>query len=193
MSRGGIRHGRPRAPVESCHSLSSCGYFQFAQMWADKDMEDSFEWEFGEQGVVIQFTRDGCEYSQEIALELARCRFGGWRAWFICPSCRRRVGKVYLPCEMYYGGRRVARFLCRSCYGLTYEQRRDRDMYWAYQHRIERIEARWLGEISDDWISKRKGQHWRTFNKWCDQRDALIRKANLATLLKLKHILHDLS
>jgi len=181
MSRGGIRHGRPHAPVESCHSLSSWGYFQFAQMWADNDMEDSFEWKFGEQSAVIRFTRDECKHTQEIVLTFAQCRFGGWRAWFICPSCGLRVGKVYLPCSMYYGGQRVTKFRCRLCYGLTYEQRRDRDMYWALQHRIERIEARWLGEISDDWIIKRKWQHWRTFNKWCDKREALIEKANQAT------------
>ena len=189
MSRGGIRHGRPRVPVESCHSLSAWGYFQFAQMWADKDMEDSFEWEFGEQSVVIRFTRDGCEHSQEIALVFTTCRFGGWRAWFICP-CGRRVGKVYLPCSMYHGGQRVTRFRCRFCYGLTYEQRRERNGYWTYQHRIERIEARWLGEISNAWISKRKWQHWRTFNKWCDQRDALIRKENRAVLGHYHTLLH---
>jgi hypothetical protein len=179
MSRGGIRHGRPRAPVESCHSLSAWGYFQFAQMWADRDAQDSFEWEFGEQSAVIRFTRDRCEHTQEIALTVTPCRFGGRRAWFSCPSCGRRVGKVYLPCEMYNGlGRRVAWFRCRFCYGLTYEQRRDRDRYWTFQHRVERIEARWLGEINDDWISKRKGQHWRTFNRWFEKREALIEKSD---------------
>jgi hypothetical protein len=147
-------------------------------MWADNDMEDSFEWELGEQSVVIRFTRDDYRYTQEITLVFTHCKFGGWRAWFVCPSCGRRVGKVYLPCSMFYGSHRVTRFLCRFCYGLTYEQRRDRDKYWSYQHRIERIEARWLGEISDDWISKRKWQHWRTFNKWCDKREALIEKAD---------------
>ena len=65
---------------------------------------------------------------------------------------------------------------------MTYEQRRDRDRYWAFQHRIERIEARWLGEISDDWISKRKGQHWRTFNRWCEKHEALVEKSNQAIL-----------
>jgi hypothetical protein len=187
MSRGGIRHGRPRAPVESCHSLSAWGYFQFAQMWADRDAQDSFEWgpggewEFGEQSAVIRFTRDGREHTQEIALRFTPCRFGGRRAWFICP-CGRRVGKVYLPCEMYDGHERVAKFRCRFCYGLTYEQRRDRNRYWTFQHRVERIEARWLGEISDDWISKRKGQHWRTFNRWLEKREAVIEKLNQADL-----------
>jgi len=179
MSRGGRRHGRPRLPVESCHSLSAWGYFQFAQMWADDDAQDSFEWEaLGEQSAVLRFTRDRRKHAQAIALTFTPCRFGGRRAWFSCPSCGRRVGKVYLPCSMYISGRRVVWFRCRFCYGLTYEQRQDRDMYWTFRHRAERIEERWLGEISDDWISKRKGQHWRTFNKWCDKRDALVEKSN---------------
>jgi len=183
MSRGGIRHGRPRAPVESCHSLSAWGYFQYAQMWAERDEEDSFEWEFDEQSAVIRFTRDGRKHTQEIALAFTPCRFGGRRVWFLCPSCGRRVGKVYLPCSMYNRlSQRVTGFRCRFCYGLTYEQRRERNKYWTFQHRIERIEARWLGEISKDWISKRKGQHWRTFNKWFEKHEALIEKSNQADL-----------
>lgn len=175
-------------PVESCHSLSAWGYFQFAQMWADRDEHDSFEWEQGsfecETGalpaVVIRFTRDGNEHEQKIVLTFTPCRFGGRRTWFSCPLCWRRVGKVYLPCTMYIAGQRVTRFLCRFCYGLTYEQRRERNKYWTFQHRVDRIEAQWLGEISDDWISKRKGQHWRTFNRWCEKREAVIEKVNQA-------------
>lgn len=181
MSRGGRQHGQAHLPVESCHSLTAWGYFQFAQMWAENDEHDSFQWEFGEQSAVIRFTRDGCEHAQEIALTFTPCRFGGQRTWFIC-YCGRRVGKVFLPCMMYNGGQRVVRFRCRFCYGLTYEQRRERDGYWTALHRIERIEARWLGEISDDWISKRKGQHWRTFNRWCEKREAHIEKADSAFL-----------
>ena len=106
MSRGGIRHGQARVPVESCHSLSAWGYFQFAKMWADRDEHDSFEWEIGEQSAVIRFTRDRCKHTQEIALTFTACKFGGRRTWFLCPHCRRRVGKVYLPCSMYYDGQR---------------------------------------------------------------------------------------
>ncbi len=185
MSRGGRRHGRPHLPVESCHSLSAGGYFQFAQMWAGLDEQDYFEWVFGEQSVVIRFTRDGRKHAQEIALTFTPCRFGGRRAWFACPSCGRRVGKVYLPCQMYYGDRRVVWFRCRFCYDLTYLQRQDRDKYWTFKHRAERIEERWLGEISEDWISKRKGQHRRTFNKWFEKREALIEKSEQAFIARL--------
>jgi len=190
MSRGGRRHGRARLPVESCHSLSAWGYFQFAQMWAEGDAQDSFEWEIGQQSSVIRFTRDRRKHEQEIALTFTPCTFGGQRAWFSCPSCARRVGKVYLPCTMCNGrGQRVASFLCRFCYGLTYEQRRERDGYWSSLHRVDRIEARWMGEISDDWISKRKGQHWSTFNRWLEKREALIEKSNQAFLTGIRRFL----
>jgi len=76
-------------------------------MWADDDAQDSFEWEIGEQNAVIRLTRDGREHAQEITLTFTLCRFGGRRAWFSCPSCARRVGKVYLPCTMYFSGQRV--------------------------------------------------------------------------------------
>jgi len=43
-----------------------------------------------------------------------RCHFGGVRYWFLCPSCRKRIGKLYTPLS----GRE---FKCRHCYNLTYE------------------------------------------------------------------------
>jgi hypothetical protein len=39
------------------------------------------------------------------------CNYGGYRPWFLCPHCGRRVGKLYL------GGKY---FLCRHCYNLAY-------------------------------------------------------------------------
>lgn len=176
-------------PVESCHTLSAWGYFQFAQLWAGRDAQDSFQWESNYESAVIRFTRDGREHTQTIAFMFTPCWFGGRRAWFSCPSCGRRVGKVYLPCTMHIGGERVTWFRCRFCYGLTYAQRQDRDHGWTFDKRIERIEARWLGEISEDWISKRKGQHWRTFNKWCNKRAILVEKSNQSWVAALQGLL----
>ena len=133
---------------------------------------------------MIRFTRDGRAYTQKIALTFTPCQFGGWRAWFQC-YCGRRVGKVYLPCTMYNGHERVTRFRCRFCYDLTYEQRQDRDHSWVFDQRIERIEQRWLGKMSKHWISKRKGQHWRTFNRWCEKHEALVEKSNQSFLAAL--------
>ena len=39
--------------------------------------------------------------------------FGGHRYYFLCPNCRRRYSKLYLP-----PGAKI--FACRKCYDLTY-------------------------------------------------------------------------
>jgi hypothetical protein len=48
-----------------------------------------------------------------IWLTATRPHFGGRRWWFLCPSCGRRVGKLYLPPNEKI-------FACRLCHGLTY-------------------------------------------------------------------------
>lgn len=51
--------------------------------------------------------------AQDVPLVTTRLHSGGKRYWFLCPSCRRRVGRLYLPHGKNY-------FLCRRCYNLTY-------------------------------------------------------------------------
>jgi hypothetical protein len=59
--------------------------------------------------------RSGTPVRVELVVELqpTQTNFGGLRYWFLCPSCHRRVGKLYLP-----KGR--TRLACRQCHGLTY-------------------------------------------------------------------------
>lgn len=182
MSRGGHTHGHARLPVESCHSLSAWGYFQRAQMWTDQEDDLEFSWHGDDARAVIEFTRNGRAHVQEIALTRTPCNFGGVRFWFVCPGCGRKVGKVYLPCTMYVmnTNARVWWWLCRHCFGLTYEQRRERAPYWSAIHRAERIEEKWLGDVASDFIGRRKGQHWATFEKRADQYERAIAKHNAA-------------
>jgi hypothetical protein len=62
------------------------------------------------------------EVSERVRIELVPGRYGGSRPYFICPGivnrglCARRVVKLY-------GAGRY--FLCRHCYRLTYESRRE--------------------------------------------------------------------
>ena len=183
MSRGGYTHGRPRVPVEACHSLSAWGYFQRAQLWDDPEDDLEFAWDSDNRSrVVMRSVIGGRVYRQEIALVTTPCRFGGERFWFACPGCGRRVGKVYLPCVMYVNNARVSDFLCRHCYPLTYEQRRERDHYWTLLHRAERIAARWLGEITSEWIEKPKGQHRRTFEQRANEYENIIGRSNAGAI-----------
>lgn len=55
--------------------------------------------------------------SQTIIITQTKCNYGGYRAWFICSGCSRRVGKLYRP--PLFG-----MFLCRYCLGLTYDLRK---------------------------------------------------------------------
>ena len=53
----------------------------------------------------------------EIALRLSALytsqHFGGFRRWFACPNCGRRVGKLYSPSQSLP-------FACRRCWRLVY-------------------------------------------------------------------------
>lgn len=48
--------------------------------------------------------------------------YGGFRYWFICPACGRRVRKLYAPPNFGY-------FFCRTCQNLTYTSCRESHGY----------------------------------------------------------------
>lgn len=191
MSRGGRRGGRAHLPVESCHSLSSWGHFQSAQMWESADVDDSFEWEFFEDRCELKFTRDGSEHSQTIALTWSPCRFGGRRSWFLCPWCGRRVGRVYLPCTMYVSGSgwRVTEFRCRSCYHLTYLQRQQRDLYWVLTHRAERLSRYFTYDEDEKMYYPLKWQRRETFDRRVNQYEEMLALADSHFLDRCKWLL----
>lgn len=60
---------------------------------------------------IIQDDGSWREYSCKIALTRTPCHFGGFRRWFTCPACERRIGILY-----FKGGR----LACRICHGLCY-------------------------------------------------------------------------
>lgn len=50
-----------------------------------------------------------------VLLSYSKTRFGGHRAWFICPKCGNRVGTLYLLNNQV---------LCRICGNLKYKNQR---------------------------------------------------------------------
>lgn len=84
-----------------------------------------------EYGLTVAYALSGEPVAQRIALRTTPCNYGGARAWFECPYCRRRVAVLYLF-------RQVA---CRQCFGLAYPSQSDAliDRLW---HRRAKIEAR---------------------------------------------------
>lgn len=59
---------------------------------------------------------------QHINLTATKCNFGGYRYWFKCPSCNKRVGCLYAD----------TRFLCRDCNNLIYRSSLDSNTRFSY-------------------------------------------------------------
>jgi len=54
---------------------------------------------------------------QDLAVITTPCPFGGHRYWFLCPTCKTKVGTLYKkPMN--------DELLCRKCHGLMYTKTR---------------------------------------------------------------------
>lgn len=84
-------------------------------------------------------TVNGQVYPMMYALMLDKtpCHFGGHRHWFICPSCGRRIGVLYLGQKQ---------FACRHCLNLAYESQCESKID-TYNRRLSKYRKRlnWFG------------------------------------------------
>jgi hypothetical protein len=62
------------------------------------------------------------DIDQQINLTTTSCNLGGYRYWFRCPSCNKRVGCLY-------GDKR---FLCRKCNDLIYRSSLNSNSSFSY-------------------------------------------------------------
>jgi hypothetical protein len=94
---------------------------------------------------------------EPVPLEWTPCNFGGERPWFVCPGagCGRRVAVLYGP------GRY---FLCRHCYGLSYQSQREDKMHRALR-RAQKIRQRLGGtaNMMEPFPDKPNGMHHDTY------------------------------
>lgn len=183
MSSGGYRWGRRHASVENCHSISAWGHFQ----WSPCESDESFEckWHVEDGRMILGYKIDGDEYADRIDLTETLCYFGGSRTWFVCSACGRRVGKLYLPVNLYCGEKRANRWLCRHCYRLTYEQRRAGKSSFYMDCRVDRHEALlYRHGITQDEQNyyKPKGMRWKTFHRLINKHEALVDRDNFLFL-----------
>ena len=111
------------------------------------------------------------DVEEVVRFERTACNYGGYRTWFLCPNCWKRVAVLYGAAKY---------FLCRHCYDLTYaiqqEQKVDRLMRKARKIR-ERLGA--SGNLTEPIWQKPKGMHQTTF-------DRLRNKADAANLLSCR-------
>ncbi len=108
--------------------------------WSDRHIswEGQIKWNGGhsitlnikEGMALLTYTLRSQQIEQQITLVKAQCYFGGYRHYFLCPSCGTRRYKLI------QGGRG---FYCRECYGLPYysQQCGEADGLTMKRHRIE--------------------------------------------------------
>jgi hypothetical protein len=102
---------------------------------------------------------EGERVCEVVELGWTPCNFGGERPWFLCPGirCGRRVAVLHAA------GRY---FLCRNCYGLSYESQRE-DRARRALRRAQKIRERLGGSANmlEPFPKKPKGMHWRTYEQ----------------------------
>jgi hypothetical protein len=69
-------------------------------------------------------TGETTHLSYAVDLDFTPTFRGKERPWFLCPRCKKRVGRLFLPPGETH-------FFCRTCHDLTYQSRRQRVPVWA--------------------------------------------------------------
>lgn len=128
------RNGNPIASIKICADVGNVRLIYKCRINGD-------EWE----------DKDYC-----VSIERTPCHYGGSRAWFLCPCCSKRVGKLY-------GGKM---FACRHCHDLAYKSQREGELD-LLARRAEKIRERlkWDAGILNGQGRKPTGMHWKTFDR----------------------------
>ncbi len=109
VNRIDIRYLKKQGMLEHCDSGSlfwSCG--------GEPTGNIRFQVTTDSMVLIYRSRQQGGEWEDvrdTIRLDQTPCHYGGFRKWFICPSCNRRVGLLYGPGKY---------FRCRHCTGLSY-------------------------------------------------------------------------
>lgn len=91
-----------------------------------------------------------------VGLAWTACNFGGWRVWFICPKCERRVSVLFSAYDLG----------CRHCYDLKYLSQQENISDRAIR-RVNKLRKRllWHPGFAFGEYGKPKAMHWNTFRR----------------------------
>jgi len=85
-------------------------------------------------------------YTQDVVIVSTASNIEGFVKWFVCPACRSRAGKLYLPTD-------AAVFLCRKCHNLAYRAQQLRAFRKPEKARDKTPKKRYTKE---DWPTEAK-------------------------------------
>ena len=113
------------------------------------------------------YTYRGKAYNYEIALSRTPCHYGGYRHWFICPHCGKRVGVLY--CAGLY--------VCRHCINANYASQLMQPIDKLFR-KVAKIRHRlqWQAGIANGHGSRPKGMHQTTYARLVAEHDKLAQQ-----------------
>lgn len=130
------------------------------------------------------------DHRQLVRVLWTRPNFGGWRAWFECPCCDARVGKLYFDSSN-------AEWSCRTCQNLTYSSSNaSGDTIATIDARINALCRRyrvtqgpWTGappRRPDGMSAVRYRAFWSQYVQLCGERDIALSNAFRAMASRLE-------
>lgn len=187
MGTGGMRNGAGRpgwhVKAEHCRKIDARrwareGILQAGRSgdwsWTDPDTGErlaSIGYSAGPEAVRLIYSMNSTPMQQHVPILKTGCNYGGWRYWFGCPSCGKRVAVLYL---------RNRGFACRKCNRIAYASQSEDALgrTWRKQSKIE-----W--RLGEHW-QRPKGMHQSTHERLlavifgCEER----REAGLAAFVQ---------
>ena len=107
-------------------------------------------------GITLTYVVAKQEIKERISLSNTPLHLGGYRSWFLCPGCDRRVAVLY-------GGKR---FRCRHCLNLRYQSQRETPRFRAIS-RIQRVRKKLGGtdNLLQPALGRPRYMHCRTYQQ----------------------------
>ena len=175
LSRKGLLEPGTRGSVRWSKGEDALGSVGFEVKDGSFVLDYRYRWNSSEEWEEVRYP---------VRLSWTPCNFGGSRPWFVCPGvvsghyCGRRVAKLY-------GAGKY--FLCRHCYDLTYESRKDGQKNRAL-HKCQRIRQRLGGSanMTEPFPPKPKGMPFDTYLKLWREHDRANRDYTRRMILDLE-------
>ena len=128
--------------------------------------------------LAFSYSHRNKSYNYNVELLKTKCNYGGYRYWFACPKCSRRVGVLY--CAGLY--------VCRHCIGANYQTQ----LMQPWQRpdiRIQAIRKRlgWRAGIAHGNQGRPKHMHFTTYYKLVTEHDRLVQKICGATMQMIEN------
>jgi hypothetical protein len=197
-SMGGFGSGRPkgsgRDTIDSCRALnvnrlyrSGClapGWFGVWQ-WSDGQQTASITLRAEADRVILSYRFHGGTRSENVyePVPIVRmpCRFGGFRPYFLCLACRRRVVTLFES-----GGY----FKCRHCSRLAYASQRE-DAWHRSLRRAGKIHGKLRERLGPEpgFSDRPKGMWCRTYGRLIGEAFAASMIVDDALVLRLEELM----